>query len=290
MRSLRLGILLGPVAWLAVVGAVWGALQTYAGVGPGGIGVSLVAGTAVWASVGLLVSAWGRWRERAAIASGVSGVRPADGAHSVLVGTLEPTGRPLSAPLDGAPCVAYRYEIIDDRGRGRRRHIATVYRGTAITPSLIVTPTGSYRLLAVPDIEGREPSGTRDEMVARFQAYAATTTFLDRSQSAGELVTRWDDADGEYRSDVAYDTPAPGDTDHWMFVQRHVPPGSRVCVFGLFSESRGGIVAGAHPTRLIVGSPEQVMESLQSLVRVRAVLGVIAAIVAAGSVFLFLGA
>ena len=218
MKTVLVGLVQGPIAWLAVSAAISYALQGRYGTRAGGtIGVSLVAGGCVWAAVGLLSSSVSRWRERAAINGGVAGVHPADGKAAVLVGTIEPTGPVLTAPLDGSPCVTYSYEIHDDRGQGKRRSITPVVRGVALTASTIVTRTGSHKLLVVPQIDAAEPVASRDEMIANFQQYATRTTFTARKGSADELLAQWNDADGEYRSDVRTDrsTASTRPTGYW---------------------------------------------------------------------------
>ena len=77
MRTVLLGFLQGPVAWLLVSLSVSLTLQFRYGFAPSAtIGVSLLSGAFAWASAGLLLSAFHRWRERAVIMGGVAGVAP----------------------------------------------------------------------------------------------------------------------------------------------------------------------------------------------------------------------
>ncbi len=289
MRTVLLGLLQGPVAWLLVSLAMSLLLQVRFGFSlPATIGVSLLAGAFAWASVGLLWSAFHRGKERSALMGGVAGVTPEDGAHAVLVGTAEATGPLLRAPLDGSSCVAYAYEIQDDRGTGRKRFISNVARGVALTPTAIVTRTGSYRLLAVPALEASEPTATRSQMIECFQRYAREAIFIDQKGSADELLAQWEDVDGRYRSDVAYAPLADVDTSHWVLRQQHLAAGAQVCVFGRYSAARGGIVPSAGgPVRLVRGNIEQVAASLQSMVVTRSLLAIGFAGAAAGVLWLF---
>jgi hypothetical protein len=284
-----LGFLQGPVAWLLVSLSVSMMLQFRYGFAPSAtIGVSLLSGAFAWASGGLLLSAFGRWRERAVIMGGVAGVAPEDGAHTVLVGTVEATGPLLRAPLDGSACVAYSYAIQDVRGTGKQRFVSNIARGVALTPTSIVTRTGSYRLLAVPALEAVEPSSTHSQMVASFQRYAQEAIFIDQKGAADELLAQWEDVDGRYRSDVAYATFADAETAHWVLTQQHLPPSSQVCVFGRYSAARGGIVPSAGgPVRVIRGSVDDVTASLGSKVFTRGLLGVASAGAAAAIVWIF---
>lgn len=289
MKTVLIGLVQGPVAWLAIAATISVFLQSRMGFSlPATIGVSLLAGGLAWVAIGLLWSAFNRWRERAAILGGASAVAPRDGANAVLVGTVEAAGLPIRAPLDGSACVAYSYEIKDDRGTGKRRSISSVARGVALAPSMIVTRTGSYRLLAVPALEASEPSLTRSQMIANFERYARATTFIDKKGAADELLAQWQDADGSYRSDVAFMPLAGLETAQWVVQQQHLSPGSPVCVFGRYSNDKRGIVPSAGSTvRVVRGNPEQVAASLRSKVVTRGVLGVVFGAATAGVLWLF---
>ncbi len=289
MRTVLLGLVQGPVAWLLVSLAISLMLQFRFGVAPSAtIGVSLLSGAFAWASAGLLLSAFGRWRERAVIMGGVAREAPEDGAHTVLVGTVEATGPLLRTPLDGSACVAYSYAIQDVRGTGRQRFVSNIARGVALTPTSIVTRTGSYRLLAVPALEAIEPTSTHSQMVASFQRYAQEAIFIDQKGAADELLAQWEDVDGRYRSDVAYATFGDAETAHWVLKQQHLPPSSQVCVFGRYSAARGGIVPSTGgPVRVMRGTVDDVTASLRSKFFTRSLVGVVCAGIAAGIIWLF---
>jgi hypothetical protein len=283
VRTVGVGCLMGPVAWLAVSVAVSYYMQMRLGIAvPDTIGPSLLAGGFGWASLGLLLSAAHRWRERAAIRGGIAGEAPVDGRRTVLVGTLEPLGPTLRAPLDGAECLAYTYDISETRGSGKRRSTVTHFKGVGLAPSMIVTRTGSYKLLVVPDLEADAPHASVDEMIAAFRRHAHATTFSGPETSAQELIDRWNDADGAYRSDVAYATLDEVDFPRCQFAQQSVRRGASVCVFGPYSAQQGGIVpSSTSPVRLIRGNIEQVASSLRSKAIMRVVLGLLFGAVAA---------
>jgi hypothetical protein len=256
------------------------------------LGVGLFAGGIGWVSAGLLWAAVKAWRERAALADAVAGRPPVDGKAAVLTGRLEPMGKKVTAPLDGAECLVYAYEILVDTGSGKRRHIAPLYRGTALAPCSILTATGTYRLLAVPELDGLEPEAlSREAALARAAEYVRRTTFRPRTTSAGELEERWCDDDGAYRADVSYVEGKAVDLASCSLVQRHVRPGAPVCVFGLYSETRGGIVPHpnwAKPTRLFLGDAARVARDLASSALRRLAVGLLAGAAAAGLVAAFL--
>lgn len=265
MKAVLVGLLQGLVGWLLMAAALGGWLTWQYGLPvTDTMGVSLLVGGLWWATGGLLVSALACARERRSILRGAAGPAPADGAKVVLAGVIEPLAAVLRAPLDRAPCVAYSYEVLIDRGSGRKRNIIPIARGVALAPSRIVTPSGAYKLLAVPDLQAVDSSAPLEQRIQSFLAYAAVTRFIEGQNSAQELLDRWADEDGSYRSDVNFRPTAGADTTLWQARQQHVPPGSPVCVFGRYSQARGGVVpTGLKPVRLLVGHPTEVAASLR---------------------------
>ena len=292
MTQVAVGCLMGVGGWLGIAAAISWVLQTRYGHSiTDTLGGSALAGLLGFAAVNLRYSAWTNWRQRAAIAGGIAGVRPSNGQGAVLVGTLQPLGATLRAPLDGTACVLYTYEVTEDRGTGRRRTIVTHFKGVALAPSVIVTPTGSFKLLTVPDLEAVSPRGATAERVAAFERYASATTFTGRDTSAQELVDRWSDADGAYRSDVAYAAMKDVVLSTCLFAQQHVPVGAKVCVFGTFSSEKGGIVPSsgwAATPRLVQGNVDEVVSKLRSMATTRLALGLLATAGAAGLVAAFI--
>jgi hypothetical protein len=206
---------------------------------------------------------------------------------------MEADGPLLRAPFDDQPCVAYRYSVTDDRGQGRRRFITNVFRGVALTPSRILTRTGSYRLLVVPEFEADGAAGTRDAQISCFRAYADRTDFLPQAQGADELLAQWADDDGQYKSDVMYLDVAPEIRDHpqWVLRQQRVAPGTRVCAFGIYSRDKGGLVPSFSSTaRLEMGDATEVANVQWRTARTRLVLAVLMAAAAAGVLAMFLNA
>jgi hypothetical protein len=278
--------------WLLVVAAVMTYLHVAHGQAPGAaLGVGLLAGTFAAASLGLTFSVVRTLRERVRWRVGLAGAQPMDGRQVALVGHITPLKGALVAPLDGAPCVAYNYEIFEDRGAGRQRHRATYYKGTGLAPATIATPAGSFRLLAVPEFEGETGRITGEAGLARVAHYLRTTTFAPRKTSARELEQRWSDRDGAYRSDVAYlEDPTKIDLGKCTLVQGHVPPGAAVCVLGLYSQEHRGIVANpdwSQPTRLILGDPERVARTLRAQVVTRTLLALFCGVLSVGALAAF---
>ncbi len=293
MKQVAVGCLTGLAGWLGVALALSWLLQTrYEYRWPETLSVSIVAGLAGWTALALLRAALQRWNERKSIARSVAGLPPRPGAGAALVGTIEPLGSTLRAPLDGAECVAYHYAITEDRGSGRRRTVATHFKGVALAPSVIRTRAGPYKLLTVPELEGTSPVASHDRRTASFERYARATTFSGADTSAQELVDRWTDPDGSYRSDVAYSALDAVKLSNCQLEQQHIRPGARVSAFGSFSAAKGGLVPtgmiGANP-RLVEGSVNEVLAKLASSARTRLLLAVLAASACAGLMAAFVG-
>jgi hypothetical protein len=293
VKQIVLAGAIGVGGWIAVGAGISWYLQTRHGAAPTDtLGVAAMAGLVGWAGLGLVKAAYGSWRERRAIAGGIAGVRPMDGRGAVLIGRIQPLGVPLKAPLDGVDCVTYTYEVTQETGSGRGRSIATHFKGVALTPATILTASGSYRLLAVPDlVEADEATGSPADHIAAFERYARATSFTGRDTAARELLDRWTDADGTYRSDIAYAILDHVTLAKCRLEQRHVRPGAPVAVFGTFSSDKGGIVPttglGGNP-RLVQGDLQQLVAVLGSTARTRLILGVLASAASVGLVAAFI--
>jgi hypothetical protein len=278
MKTIVIGLLQSIGGWLVVAAAISWLMQVqFNAPFTATIGIALFGGAFIWIAIGLFASAFRVWRERAAILDGASGEKPVDGEYVVLVGRMESIGgTTLRAPLDDSPCVMYRYNIVYDAGQGRRRSVGSMARGVALAPSHIVTKSGGWKLLAVPDLAGKAPTNASAERLERFAQYVRRTTFIQADKSANELLRQWADADGAYRSDVAFGPLDGADMRYWQPQQEHVPPGEQVCVFGLFSQEKGGIVPSARwPARLMCGDSAEVAETLLSQVKTRTTIGVL---------------
>lgn len=291
MKHAAVGCLIGLGGWLAQAVLLSALLQWRLQVPlVDTLGVSALAGLVGWAAMNLLHAAWQAWRERAAIASGRAGLAPVDGARAVLVGTLEPLGAPLRAPLDGSACLAYDYRITEDRGSGRRRTILTHFRGSGLAPSVIVTRSGRHRLLTVPDLQASPPTTPSSRHIAAFEAYARSTSFTPAEGAAQDLVDRWTDDDGAHRSDVCFTPLEKLDLSRCTLAQQQVRPGAPVCVIGSYSAARGGVVPSptwAGNPRLIEGDLNELQRKLGSSARNRLLIGLAAAAATAGLVAAF---
>ena len=265
MKVILVGLLQSIGGWLGTAGVLSLLLHMQAGMPwPAAFVISLGAGLFIWPAIGFFAGALSRWRERGAVLAGIAGRTPQDGRHTVLVGRIVPTGTTLTAPMDGADCVMYSYEVIYDAGSGRQRRRVTMARGVGLAACRIVTAHGGHKLLAVPMIIGRSPENSSEDRLMRFQSYVRRTTFIKADASAGERMRQWADDDGVYRSDVAYAPLEDADGRFWFLNQQHVPAGESVCVFGNYSEAKGGIVpTSAAPVRVMVGDVQEIAAGLR---------------------------
>lgn len=290
MRGCAFSMLLITAGWAATVGGTMFAVQRAYVVRPSdAFGVGLLAGSLAWVA---LSCAWVAVRtaiERSRLAAGAKGERPTDGRQAVLVGRLEAVGPRLVAPLHGAECVAYQYRILRETRVRHRQSIIDCYRGVGLSPAVLVTGTGSYRLLAVPEFEGEYTPLDRPTAVANARAYIARTAF-GPARGAKELEARWTDADGEYRSDVTWVTGQAVDIDECILEEAVVPAGAEVTLIGLYSQDRGGIVAHPNwgkPTRLLMGDAALARAALRSRITLMIAIALLCAGAAAIFVALF---
>ena len=260
-----------------------------------GLGAGLLAGSLGWMAAACLSVMVRSLRERAAIRHGTDRV-PAKDGPAVLIGRID-CARPVVAPLDGRDCVAYTYEVTRDVKSGRSWTRFVLYKGIGLAPSQIVTGAGTFRLLAVPTLEGADVADApREETLRRFARYLGETTFTKRTAGAAgtgvaELEARWSDSDGDYRSDISDARGSPAELDGCRFEQQIVPRGAQVCVFGHYSTNQRGIVPDpdwAQTTRLLLGDPAEAGAKLASRARMQFVFATLLALATAGILAAFM--
>ena len=240
------------------------------------LGPGFLLAVPLWMGLKLLHGAWQILREKKMLDR--RNELPVEGERCALSGTVHARS-PLRAPLSGVPCSMFRYAILGVVGRGRNRTIATIYEGTAVTPSTIRTSTGSYRILAVPTFDFESELLEQETSVQNARQLVEETTFevplsaRARSRSAEE----WSDEDGDYRFDMS-NTTAPPPLEDCRFQEFAVKEGEEVTVMGRYSVTRGGIVADANwanKTRIMKGPVERVVVSLNRRVRRYVIGGVV---------------
>jgi hypothetical protein len=201
------------LGFAAIAAAIMVALHRVYGAPPGDtVGVAIFAGFFAWMTANMLTVAVGAWRERSALRAGLAGAAPVDGRHTVLVGRIEAVGPPLLAPFSGTPCVAYSFEVLQMRVRAGRTHKAVYDDGISVTASVILTDAGSFRLLAVPDLDSSETSVSRDAALRLAADHLRTIPFEAAPPpfSRPAIERQWSDDDGSFRRETRHAASAAG--------------------------------------------------------------------------------
>jgi hypothetical protein len=307
VKSLLVILAICCATWVAVVLGVLHGLHLWTGRPvAAGFGAALFGGSFAWMAGACASAAWRAARERGAILRGLDGgsAPPSQDGPIVLAGRIE-SSQPLEAPFDGRDAALYTYEVTIDKKIGRTMSRIPLYRGVGLAPARIVTQAGAFRLLAVPTIEGTTNDSESDLSSAaarqRVAQHLRRTTFTPGKRSADELVARWSDDDGAYRSDVSW-VAAPGETGANLteppdlaacrYVQTVVTPGTEVCAFGHYSVERGGLVAlsaFSHVTRLVLGDPAHAAAFLGRRARLQVIFATLLGAAAAGVAFAYRG-
>ena len=200
---------------------------------------------------------------------------PKDGERVAIAGTLEPLDAMLTAPLSGAECVIYDYEIshipempmiLGQSKSGSRRPSPVIDRsGMAMAPVVIRSGLREVRLLAFPGIERFGKSKLGEGALERTRAYIAATKFEEQSVlgAAGQVGRVLDDRSGCLRVD--WKSTSHDDLENSRFEERRVAAGTKVCVIGLYSAKDNAIVPQANVggTKLIKGTREEALSFMR---------------------------
>ncbi|HEV2721422.1 MAG TPA: hypothetical protein VG323_15475 [Thermoanaerobaculia bacterium] len=191
-----------------------------------------IGGGIVWLGLAYLVGVWTKLAEARRMSRAGEGGPPRDGETIAVAGTIEPVGAPLTSPVSGKPCVAYKYEV--------RRDDDLLYDGFALAPCAIDSPHGRIRIFAWPDLqtEARAVPNASD----RFDSYVEETKFREPTLSLHGALAPFNDRDGSVRVDTRM-TPHKPDLVTAEFTERSFAPGDRVVATGRYSTERGGLVA-----------------------------------------------
>lgn len=234
-----------------------------------------------------------RLADRGKVARAIAGEPPREGPVAAA-GTLVADGPLLDAPLSGARCAVFHYEVTY---RTRQSGDMTSCWGYGLTPSHVVTPHGAVRLLGFTELDFTPTLLAGPEMLERTRRHFAQAQWV--TIGLGHLGNAWKqlgevmgDDDGEIRADFG---PAPQNLEdaRYAFKERLVRDRAPVCVFGHYSETRRGLVPppGARQlerVRLVEGTAEQVMRTLRRGAIGQGILALVLAAVASGITYGFL--
>jgi hypothetical protein len=230
---------------------------------------SIGAGLCTVAAIGYAWAIKGLVGERSMLLDAARGTQPEDGQWIAVSGRIH-TMHSLRGPLSGEDVVAYQYRVHRTEGSGKNSSDVTHYEGKAIVPSTIATRTGSIRLLSVPTFDvPPAPLGRYAETVERVRAYVDATPFQTSATPKAERIgmeQESTDDDGNFRLDKCSSSDE-ADLNGMQFEEKHIKQDETVCAFGLYSQSRGGIIP--HPnwakqTRVMRGDANDVARQIRT--------------------------
>lgn len=192
-----------------------------------------------------------------------------------IAGRIRATGPTLLAPFSQRACVLYQYDVSRPLTAGESRrgdHDRKAFTGFALTPSVIDAPNLSVRLLGFPELEGFHSEirdGSTD--LGNARAYIEATTFEDMQGFAalgkvwGVVKERIADDDGTVRKDWQM-TDKTYDISDSTLTEQIVAPGDQVCVIGVYSAAKSGIVSDLSKglNKLIKGDARKSASSLRT--------------------------
>jgi hypothetical protein len=243
------------------------------------------AGLLATLSISSAWSGFDRLRDRRRIRDAIAGQTPVDGKWAGFSGVIR-SASPLTSPISGKSAVAFKYSISRRVGSGKSAHTVSYYEGAALASPRVSTNVGTFKLLAVPLFDMAKTEVERNEAVRNAEAYIAATTFETKETPKEERQTaekEWTDDDGFFRRDrhgADHADLALCHLDEQMIAQ-----GAQVCVLGLYSQGKGGIVPDpnwANQTRVILGDGEAGLVRLSTSARRYFIAAFVFAALAAG--------
>jgi hypothetical protein len=148
---------------------------------------SLAVGLIATFGVGALCNSFYAWRDGWVLNDALIDMSRRDGKRTAVAGTLEPVGRPLTAPLSGKPCVLYEYTIFRNetrtRSKGGTETIKVVdFTGLGKAECIVQSTASRLRLIGFPDLDPiPENYLKKPEDVARARQYAQSTAWENTS-------------------------------------------------------------------------------------------------------------
>ena len=158
-------------------------------------------------------------------------------------------GEPLTSPIGGTACVAYRYRMYYVTSNStERRHVVPVYWGSACLPFRIASATARVRVLAVPQLGDPPQALELEGDIERARVFIAATQFEKAAGIVCALGTAFEATDAvlaqenfAYRRDWQSKAQAL-DPGTLILEETVLATGATVSVAGPWSATRQAIV------------------------------------------------
>jgi hypothetical protein len=187
--------------------------------------------------MGMLINIVRRLRESRLVARAARGHVPGDGEQVAILGTIEPAGKPLIAPLSGLPAVLYDYKIDARLNKSRQ----TVFSGFGLSPAAIRASIGNVRLLGFPALKKFEVDrDIEDHAAVDGRLSSMPWTRIEGLHAFSRIERMVEDADGRVLENFRM-TDRESAAGLWM-AETRVEPGMRVCAIGRWSAAKSGLV------------------------------------------------
>ena len=269
---MKKSLLVGFAIYLGVLYGYYAFIHRYIEF-PGDIILSFLGSLFLFIGWGALCNIIQGSKDVAAVKDAIAHKPLKDGELTAAIGTIRAIGTPLVSPLTRKECVAYDCEISREvRSNSSNTSNSTDKRftGFALTPSIVRSPRGDVRLLALVLMDEFEKVSSYDFEAAR--TYVSNAKFENMSgmkvfSVVSKMKEIFNDDDGSIRFDWKM-TSEPLDVDIDELYERVVPEGAQVCALGVYSAVKQGLVSKTaktfSPIRLIPGDGPTVLKTLSS--------------------------
>lgn len=218
----------------------------------------------LWGAVGggfLIASGWGLLRNLLMSLRRRRLLRrespPVDGKECASAGNIFAIGEPLKTPFEQQECISYGYDVTQQRyisSRGLEKQQSRIEKlslmgGYAMCPCVVRSGMRELKILGFPVPEAFPKTEFQATAIAaKIQRYIGATTFA--ADTGPSVTSVWKEVrdlfsedDGSHRYDWRTASLESELRDERTKVsEQYVPNGAAVCVFGTYSQQKGGII------------------------------------------------
>ena len=265
MKGCARSCITGLVGLFVTIASVFFLLTTAGAKPRDAQGPAIVAGFLATLAISFVWSVREVLQHRRLLQQAMEGTAPIDGKWAGLSGTMR-SNAPVTSPISAQRVVAFKYRVEESRGSGKQQTVVLHYEGTALASPTLSTNLGTFRLMSVPEFDMDPTSIDQQQAVRNFETYRENTKFEVHStgkERTNSLAAEWNDDDGVFRRDIQKTEVAT--LGECRFTEQVISQGEQVCILGLYSQSRGGIVpdpSWANQTKVIRGSGESAVARL----------------------------